>query len=504
MKLTTQIGQVEANRLTISDKMVWEVLGIPYGTSAGRFTGTQMIDVYPKDPINLGYGVRFPQRDVPPLMNRFLKNPMMRPEILTNQDKTSEDAFVVNIWTTDFDKKKPVLVYIHGGGFTYGSGTTPLYSGKYLAAKGIVVVTVNYRLGIPGFLPVSTDRGINANRGFYDQQCALKWIRKNIAHFGGDPQNITLAGQSAGGMSAFTHMLNAESANYFDKLIILSAGAPKCVTAEDAAKASHAFLVKHKVRSVTALETMSAKKLAKLPMPLGVCSSPLIDGKLFREQAMDLLLSGAYTPKPVLISSTDDELKMVDNKTWHKSLGIVSTGEALQEKAMRVYGADGVRLLHELEPEAKSIQDQQFKLIELVMFHSSVLRSLEAFSGKCTAYGMRIGFVPNAWNGLRGAYHCAELPYFFGTIRDMDYPVTDAAIQESELLQRDMLSFLQNGTIAGAKPYAEEHKILRYRDGTVKMEAFPQRDIIMETWDTGLYDIIRENFMHGRDDNFIA
>ncbi len=504
MKITTQIGQVEANRLSIANKTVLEVLGIPYGKAAGRFARAQMIDVYPKKTINLGYGVRFPQQDVPPLMNRFLKNPMMRPEILTNRDKTSEDAFVVNIWTTDFNQKKPVLVYIHGGGFTYGSGTTPLYSGRYLAAEGIVVVTVNYRLGIPGFLPVSTDRGINANRGFYDQQCALKWIRKNIAHFGGDPQNITLAGQSAGGMSAFTHMLNAESANYFDKLIVLSAGAPKCVTAEDAAKASDAFLAKYKIRSVAELETMPAKKLAKLPLPLGVGSSPVIDGELFCKQAMDLLLAGEYTAKPVIISSTDAELKMVDNKTWHKSLGIVSTKETLQEKALRVYGSEGVRLLGELQPEAKSVQDQQFKLIELVMFHSSVLRSLEAFSGKCAAYGMRIGFVPNAWNGLRGAYHCAELPYFFGTIRDMDYPVTEAAIKESELLQRDMLSFIQNGTIAGVVPYAEEYRILCYRKGNVKMEVFPQRDIIMETWDTDLYDIIRKDFMRGRDDNFIA
>ncbi len=127
-----------------------------------------------------------------------------------------------------------------------------------------------------------------------------------------------------------------------------------------------------------------------------------------------------------------------------------------------------------------------------------------AFSGKCTAYGMRIGFVPNAWNGLRGAYHCAELPYFFGTIRDMDYSISDAAVQESELFQSDMLSFIQSGMIAGKETYAEDHRILRYRKGTVKTEAFPQRDIIMETWDTDLYDVIRKDFMRGRDNQFIA
>ena len=131
-------------------------------------------------------------------MNRFLKMPMMRPEILTNTDKTSDDAFVLNIWTSGTEEKKPVLVFLHGGGFTYGSGTTPLYHGKYLAAKGIVVVTVNYRLGIAGYLPVvKADGTFSANRGFYDQQCALRWVRKHIALFGGDENFLSRAGRCA-------------------------------------------------------------------------------------------------------------------------------------------------------------------------------------------------------------------------------------------------------------------------------------------------------------------
>lgn len=504
MRIETKIGIIEAANLRVLRKEVLEILGIPYATSDGRFTRSQLIEKYTKDPINCGYGVRFPQRDVPPLLNRFLKNPMMRPEILTNSDQMSEDAFVLNIWTESLTGKRPVLVYIHGGGFTYGSGTTPLYNGKYLAAKGIVVVTINYRLGIPGFLPIQTEEGINANRGFYDQQCALQWIRKNINHFGGDFENITLAGQSAGGMSAFTHMLNEKSEKYFDKLMVFSAGAPKCVSAESAKRAGQAFLEQHKIKDIKTLDLMSMKKIAKLPLPLGVGSSPVIDGELFCKQASELLLSGEYTSKPVIISSTDDELKMVDNKSWHKSLGIVSTEEALEKKAKNTYGEDGIRLLIELKSEARSIQDQQFKLIELVMFHSSVLRALEAFSKKCTAYGMRIGYIPNAWNGLRGAYHCAELPFLFGTIRDMDYPVTEQALLESDQLQDDVISFLRCGEIEGKASYTEQNKILRYRNGSVEMTEFPERKIIMETWDTDLYDVIRKDFMRGRDDNFIA
>lgn len=116
-KLVTPIGEFTAQIDQILGKDVEAYLGIPYA-KAEAFGLPEIVDTYPEKPANTGYGVRFPQRDVPPLMNRFLKMPMMRPEILTNADKTSDDAFVLNIWTSGTEEKKPVLVFIYGGGFT--------------------------------------------------------------------------------------------------------------------------------------------------------------------------------------------------------------------------------------------------------------------------------------------------------------------------------------------------------------------------------------------------
>lgn len=234
------LGQFLCEDEMVNGVAVQSFLGIPYAR-AELFGLPEPIFRYHDEPANAGRGLRFPQNDVPPILNRFLKNPMMRKELLTNKDKTDENAFVLNIWTSGTNDEKPVLVFIHGGGFTYGSGTTPLYNGQYLAAAGIVVVTVNYRLSAPGFIPVMVDGTLSVNRGFFDQQCALKWVRNNIAFFGGDRANITLMGQSAGGLSASMHMMSEESSKQFDKLIVCSAGANACMTLERAEQIASSF-----------------------------------------------------------------------------------------------------------------------------------------------------------------------------------------------------------------------------------------------------------------------
>src|SRR5947207_10546545 len=123
---------------------------------------------------------------------------------------TDEDALFLNVFTPALDDRaRPVMVWIHGGAFTAGAGSIPWYSGSNLARKGdVVVVTVNYRLGVFGFLHVEPLLGSEfagaANNGIRDQIAAIAWVRENIASFGGDPDNITLFGESAGGMSVAT------------------------------------------------------------------------------------------------------------------------------------------------------------------------------------------------------------------------------------------------------------------------------------------------------------
>ena len=110
-------------------------------------------------------------------------------------------------------------------------------------------MTINYRLSAPGFIPVMMDGKISVNRGFLDQQCALKWVRKNISAFGGDARNITLMGQSAGALSVSMHMMSEESSKYFDKLIVCSGGTNECMTINHAENRTFVFETKSPIIS---------------------------------------------------------------------------------------------------------------------------------------------------------------------------------------------------------------------------------------------------------------
>ena len=137
----------------------------------------------------------------------------------------NEDCLTLNIWTPGLDDaKRPVMFWIHGGGFSGGSGATPIYNGQHLASRGdVVVVTINYRLGALGFLYnqalTDADDATSGNYGMRDQVAALEWVRDHIAEFGGDPNNVTIFGESAGGMSVGVLLGAAEAEGLFHKAI---------------------------------------------------------------------------------------------------------------------------------------------------------------------------------------------------------------------------------------------------------------------------------------------
>ena len=151
----------------------------------------------------------------------------------TQQDagKFSEDCLYLNVWTTAKSpaERLPVMVWIHGGAFNIGSGSQPEYDGRNLAGKGVVVVTINYRLGPLGFLvhPLlskESAQDTSGNYGLLDQIAALKWVQRNIAAFGGDPDRVTIFGESAGSKSVTLLMISPLSAGLFQRAIAESGG----------------------------------------------------------------------------------------------------------------------------------------------------------------------------------------------------------------------------------------------------------------------------------------
>jgi para-nitrobenzyl esterase len=151
---------------------------------------------------------------------------MWSEEFLIPAEPISEDCLYLNVWTANKNKKnkQPVLVWIYGGGFGSGGTACPIYDGEALAKKGIVVVSINYRVGVFGFFAHPDLNEQSGNFGMLDQIAALKWVKKNIAAFGGDPDQVTISGQSAGSMSVNTLVASPLAAGLFNKAIAQSGG----------------------------------------------------------------------------------------------------------------------------------------------------------------------------------------------------------------------------------------------------------------------------------------
>jgi para-nitrobenzyl esterase len=151
---------------------------------------------------------------------------MWSEEFLIPAEPISEDCLYLNVWTGNKSKKnkQPVFVWIYGGGFGSGGSACPIYDGEALAKKGIVVVSINYRVGVFGFFAHPELNEPSGNFGMLDQIAALKWVKKNIAAFGGDPDQVTIAGQSAGSMSVNTLVASPLAAGLFNRAIAQSGG----------------------------------------------------------------------------------------------------------------------------------------------------------------------------------------------------------------------------------------------------------------------------------------
>ena len=227
------------------------------------------------------------------------------------------------------------------------------------------------------------------------------------------------------------------------------------------------------------------------------------DGILLKDDAKNIMKAGSFSPKPVMLGTTGDELKMVNNKSWYKGLGIAVKEPDFLEKCLKQYGEAGVILADKLKKQYPSLVEMQFKMMEMP-FHATALRELKQYSAKAPCYGYRMNFMPNIWNGLRGAYHCAELPFIFGTIKDVDYTVTPENIKQTEILQNDWVAFIKQGIVPGRDIFGDTGKITLYESTQALSIDFPQRKTIESLQDTGIFTKISKNFMQGRDDNFLA
>ena len=233
-------------------------------------------------------------------------------------DGMSEDCLYLNVWTPakSGNEKLPVLVYFYGGGYMAGDGSEPRYDGESLARRGIVTVTVNYRLGIFGFLsyPELTKESphhASGNYGLLDQSAALQWVQENITAFGGDPKKITIAGESAGSFSVSALMASPLSRKIIAGAIGESGSLLGGSTAslQEAEKAGNDFGKSINKNSLTELRAMPAEELLKTTAKTGFGTFPVcVDGYFFPKSPLEIYEKGEQAHVPLLVGWNSQEM----------------------------------------------------------------------------------------------------------------------------------------------------------------------------------------------------
>ena len=354
------------------------------------------------------------------------------------QNEVSEDCLYLNIWApAKTAMPHPVLVFLHGGGFVEGSGGIASYDGSALAKRGLVVVTINYRMGVFGYLSVTNGQNETSHNGagnyaMADQIAALRWVQQNIAAVGGDTQRITVAGQSAGAESVAELLASPAARGLFQRAIMNSNPllwpAMPVKPMADAVAAGDKWAAAH--GGLKALRAMSAEALLDATDVPGEARRPTIDGTLLTVQPGDDLRNPVGSDVPVLVGWVADE------GSASPTYGRLSA-EEFQTDAQKKYGQAAHRFLA-LYPAGNDAEASRSQ-ITAARDRNLMITTLWAQAWKAhrrsPVFLYDFTRVPpwKAHPEFR-AHHTADVPYFFGTlnaVHDRDYTDTDRAVSHT-------------------------------------------------------------------------
>lgn len=366
----------------------------------------------------------------------------------------SEDCLYLNVWTpAKFGGASlPVMVWIHGGGMRVGSAREALYDGEEQAKKGVVVVTLNYRLGVIGFFahPELTKESVHhasGNYGLLDQLAALQWVQHNIAAFGGDPKKVTIFGQSAGAFSVNAQVASPLSKGLFRAAIAESGGVgagfarADLASLEDAEKAGVRFAESVGAHSLAELRALPPEKL----LQVNGASEANVDGWFFPASPVSLFKEDKQNKVPVLLGSNSDEAQ-------HFLHSALSAREYI-ERAQKGYGGDAEKFLmlypSESDQAAKVSQQHQFA-DRAALGEQNLATDVSRGGAKAFLYyfdyldeGGYNSETPTL--GLRlGADHGAELPYVFGLLNHWKTAVPDQDVKVQKVVMQYWTNFAKN------------------------------------------------------------
>jgi para-nitrobenzyl esterase len=338
----------------------------------------------------------------------------------------SEDCLRLNVWTSErADADAPVLVWFHGGGFTWGSGTGPWVDGTRFAAEhGLVVVTVTYRLGLLGNLWLGDIDPTASDLGIQDQQSALRWVQRNIAAFGGDPGRVTLMGQSAGAMSVGAHLVSPASRGLFHGAAMISGHLGIAPSVADAVAFRKQVLEALRVdpaRDVLAqLRTVSTTRIQAVQRSFGLVPGgfPLVrDGVVLPEEPVAAVGRGEGAPVPLLIGCDSEEMRLFSITDSLAPLpidellgGLLGDDEVLAREARALYaelGLDDVALSYVIQND----QAWASPIAALAEAHGAAGNAAYQYE-----FTRRSPVHAGVHDTEVGAAHLSELPFFWGNL----------------------------------------------------------------------------------------
>jgi para-nitrobenzyl esterase len=372
-------------------------------------------------------------------------------EFFKTSERQSEDCLYLNVYTpahasTD---RLPVMVWFHGGGFAQGSGSLPSFDGDALARNGVVLVTINYRLGPLGFLALpeldaeSPDH-VSGNYGLLDMAAALRWVQANIAGFGGDARNVTIFGQSAGALGAGAMMASPLARDLFRRAIVESDPMfgmnDPTQTLSQSEQGGAKFVEALHGRTVAELRMLPSTELVRTMGTSAIAFGlrPNVDGHVLPRDLPELIAKGQGNGAFLLIGTNFDEGTELLQPT---------TPEGLAALAKRRFGAQGDAIANIYRgtdaPSATAAQDRMQS--DYLMAASAREALVFAKQGK-PAYAYRFTRLAPGSDPIKvGAFHSAELAYVFGTQPSIDRPWQPRDQELAQQLQRYWTNFAKTG-----------------------------------------------------------
>ena len=326
---------------------------------------------------------------------------------------TSEDCLFINVWTPVADHaKRPVLFWIHGGANTLGSGAQPRIKGEHLARRGdVVVVTFNYRLGALGFLH-APELGASGNEALLDQVAALRWVQQNIAAFGGDPDNVTAFGQSAGGFDLVALMAMPAAAGLFHKAGPMSGSLGMSRDPADAGQAS-AALAAH-LGGVDKMREASTEAILKWQLSAQFGYGAVNDGEVIGEPIDETIAAGTYTRgMPLLIGTCENESAL-----WSAMGSAAEMDDAALRQRLAGMGVDDVDgVLAAYDAEGRAPVDILTAVMTDRSFRIPGIRTADLHRAHTPeVWSYLFDYRSPAMGGKLGSVHSLDIPFAFGTL----------------------------------------------------------------------------------------